>query len=160
MATKNPAFGELLRHPASFFAFGMGSGLAPVMPGTFGTVAALPIFCLLRLMPQAMYLATLVIAFLVGIALCDIASRRLGVHDHGGIVWDEFVGLWLALAFIPFEWPWILAGFLIFRAFDMIKPWPISWLDKRVHGGLGIMLDDILAALATIACLEGIRFIL
>ncbi len=151
---------ELFQHPPSFLAFGFGSGLAPVVPGTFGTLAGIPFFLLLRPLPQPWFLGVIVVAFIVGIVLCDKASERLGVHDHGGIVWDEFVGLWLALAFIPFEWPWVVVGFLIFRLFDMLKPWPISWLDRRVHGGVGIMLDDVVAALFTIACLEGLEYVL
>jgi phosphatidylglycerophosphatase A len=87
------------------------------------------------------------LAFFLGIYLCERASVDLGVHDHGGIVWDEFVGFWLTMFLIPLTWYWLLLGFLLFRFFDVIKPFPIKWLDKKVKGGFGIMIDDVLAGL-------------
>jgi phosphatidylglycerophosphatase A len=95
----------------------------------------------------------LTISFLAGIKFCDLASSALGVEDYGGIVWDEMVAYWLVIAFIPFHWGWYLAGFVIFRAFDILKPWPISLIEEKYHGGLGIMLDDVLAAVYTILIL-------
>lgn len=127
-------------------AFGFGSGLAPRAPGTFGTLAAVPIWLLLQPLAPAVYLAVVVAAALLGFYLCGAASKKLGVHDHGGIVWDEMVGYWLTMFMAPPGWLWALYGFALFRLFDIAKPQPISWADRRVHGGVGIMLDDILAA--------------
>ncbi|AQA20070.1 phosphatidylglycerophosphatase A [Halioglobus japonicus] len=136
-----------LKSPIQFLAFGLGSGLAPKAPGTFGTIAAVPLFWLLSHLSLEMYTVALVVAFVAGIWICDKASKELGVHDHPGIVWDEFVGYWLTMWALPADWVWMLAGFVAFRIFDIAKPWPIGWLDKRVDGGLGIMIDDIVAGL-------------
>ena len=135
-----------LATPTGFLAFGLGSGLSPKAPGTAGSVAALVFAVPLVTLPWWAGLGLVVLAFAVGCYLCGETSRRLGVHDHGGIVWDEFVGLWLVLLWIPFEPAWWVAAFVLFRLFDIVKPWPIRWLDRRVGGGFGIMIDDILAA--------------
>ncbi|MGB0721928.1 MAG: phosphatidylglycerophosphatase A [Gammaproteobacteria bacterium] len=137
---------RVFRDPVLFAAFGFGSGLAPRAPGTFGTVAALALFPLLPSDPLA-YAIAVFVALVVGIPLCGAASSRLGVHDHGGIVWDEFVGLWIALFMLPDGWVWWVFGFALFRVFDIVKPWPIGWLDRRVQGGWGIMVDDVIAGL-------------
>ena len=136
-----------LKTPTGFLAFGFGSGLAPVAPGTFGTLAAIPVYYLLAMLSWPFYLMAVLVAFLLGIYLCERASHHLGVHDHGGIVWDEFVGLWLTLFLIPNQWYWVLLGFVLFRFFDIVKPFPIKWLDKKVKGGFGIMIDDVIAGL-------------
>lgn len=136
-----------LKTPTGFLAFGFGSGLAPFAPGTFGTLAAIPLYYLLAMLSWPFYLLTVIIAFLLGIYLCEQASKSLGVHDHGGIVWDEFVGLWLTLFLIPNQWYWVMLGFMLFRFFDIVKPFPIKWLDKKVKGGFGIMIDDVIAGL-------------
>jgi phosphatidylglycerophosphatase A len=143
---KQPNFSQLLRSPVMLLAFGFGSGLAKKAPGTFGTLMAIPFWWLLQHLPPATYLAVVVIAALLGIYLCGAAAKRLGVHDHGGIVWDEMVGYWLTMFLAPAGWGWALYGFVLFRIFDIAKPPPIGWADRRVHGGVGIMLDDILAA--------------
>jgi phosphatidylglycerophosphatase A len=152
--TYYPAAKQVFRDPRLFLAFGLGSGLSRVMPGTMGTLAAVPLYLCLAYTPTWSYLLILVVATLVGIHLCGYAARVLGVHDHGGIVWDEFVGFWITMIAIPLTWQWVLAGFVLFRVFDMLKPWPISWLDKNVHGGLGIMIDDIAAGVCSWACLQ------
>ncbi|MCL5042397.1 MAG: phosphatidylglycerophosphatase A [Gammaproteobacteria bacterium] len=133
------------RNPIHFLAFGFGSGAIPKAPGTWGTLAAVPFVLLWQQLPLTGYIAVLVVTTLVGIWLCDRTAKDLGVHDHGGIVWDEFVGIWLAMLLAPPGWGWLLAGFLLFRLFDIWKPWPIGWVDRRVGGGLGIMLDDLIA---------------
>lgn len=144
-ATQRPAN---MRNPIHLLAFGLGSGLARKAPGTFGTLAAIPVWWLfLQDLPLWLYSSMLVITFVVGVWLCDRTSRDMGVHDHGGIVWDEWVGLWLTYWLLPSGWFWILLGFVLFRFFDIIKPWPIRWLDRHVHGGFGIMIDDVLAGL-------------
>ncbi|WP_428605885.1 phosphatidylglycerophosphatase A family protein [Sedimenticola sp.] len=133
------------RNPIHLLAFGLGSGAAPKAPGTFGTLAAVPLYLLLQPLANLPYLALLVLLFLLGIWLCGRTSRDLGVHDHGGIVWDEWVGFLITMWMAPQGWQWLLAGFCVFRFFDILKPWPIGLLDRKVSGGLGIMLDDVLA---------------
>ena len=142
-------------NPIHLLAFGFGSGAAPKAPGTFGTLAALPIAWLMQPLPLWSYALIVLVAFVVGVYLCDRTSKDLAVHDHPGIVWDEFVGLWIALFAAPVGWVWLVAGFLLFRLFDIWKPWPIGWLDKRVDGGLGIMLDDVVAGLFALGVLQG-----
>ena len=126
-------------------AFGFGSGLSPKAPGTMGTLAAIPLWWLLAQLPLSTYLVVVLIAAVAGILICGRAADRLGVHDHGGIVWDEFVGFWIAMAALPVTWQSLILGFVLFRLFDILNPWPISWLDRRVSGGFGIMIDDVLA---------------
>lgn len=134
-----------LRNPVHLLAFGLGSGCAPKAPGTVGTLMAVALYVPLSMLALPLYLGVLAVAILVGVWLCGRTSRDLGVHDHGGIVWDEFAGFWLTMIAAPPGWEWIVAGFVLFRLFDIWKPWPIFWLDRRVHGGLGIMLDDLVA---------------
>jgi phosphatidylglycerophosphatase A len=126
-------------------AFGFGSGLSPFAPGTAGSLAAIPLAWPLTQLSLPVALGLLAALFVFGVWLCGRVGRRLGVHDHSGIVFDEFVGLWLVLVCVPLNWVWWLAAFALFRLFDAAKPWPISWLDRRIHGGLGVMLDDLLA---------------
>lgn len=128
-----------------FLAMGFGSGLAPRAPGTFGTLAAVPLAWALQAAGTGVFLAVLLAAFVFGAWICDRVGRRLGVPDHGALVWDEFVGYGLAVAFVPVGWAWLLAGFALFRVFDILKPWPIRQADRHVHGGFGVMLDDLLA---------------
>jgi len=136
-----------LRDPRHFLALGFGSGLMPKAPGTMGTVVAVPLFLLLQQLPLWSYLLMLLATFLLGIWLCDVTARNLGVHDHPGIVWDEFVGYWVTMVAAPAGWPWLLLGFCLFRVFDIAKPWPIRQVDRRVGGGFGIMFDDVLAGI-------------
>ena len=143
MAPERP--GPRWTDPAQLLAFGLGAGVSPLAPGTLGSALALPLWLLLRELPPPAYLFTLTMLFLVGIWVCGRASRDLGVPDHPGIVWDEMVGMWVALFLAPPGWPAPLAAFALFRLFDILKPWPIGALDKRVPGGLGIMLDDLAA---------------
>lgn len=142
------------RNPVHFLAFGLGSGAAPVAPGTFGTLAAVVLYLLLPDMSNTVYLAFLLAGFVAGVWICGKTSRDLGVHDHGGIVWDEFIGFWLTMFMAPPGLLWPVLGFLLFRVFDIIKPWPIGWVDKHVHGGFGIMIDDVLAGLMALLCLQ------
>lgn len=142
------------KDPVQFLAFGFGSGLSPKAPGTAGTLMALPLYLLLAQLPLLSYSAVLVLSAIAGIWICDRASKQLGVHDHPGIVWDEFVGLWVTMWAVPQGWPWLLAGFLLFRLFDIAKPWPIGPLDKKVEGGFGIMIDDIIAGIMACAVLH------
>jgi len=144
---------EATSSPLGFLAFGLGSGLSPKAPGTAGTAVGVLLAFPLAGIPLWAGLMFVALVFLAGIPICDRASKRLGVHDHGGIVWDEFVGIWLVLVLVPFDWVWWLAAFVAFRVFDIGKPWPIDWLDRRVSGGFGIMLDDLIAAVYALAVL-------
>ena len=143
----NPKFSQLLKNPVHFLAFGFGSGLAPKGPGTAGTVVALALWPLLATLPLHTYIGVVVAASLLGFYLCGKTAHDMGVHDHPGIVWDEIAGYWLTMTALPASWSWALAGFVLFRLFDIWKPWPIRWLDRQVHGGVGIMVDDLLAGL-------------
>lgn len=141
-----------LKNPLHFLALGFGSGLAPFMPGTFGTLAALPLVWLgLQADSLWLYAFVCLLASVVGVYICGKTSSDMQVHDHGAIVWDEVAGMLITMLAIPFSWGNLLVGFVLFRLFDIAKPWPINALDKKVHGGLGIMLDDILAGL--VSCL-------
>lgn len=142
-----------LATPSGLLAFGFGSGLSPVAPGTMGTLVAIPFAVAMKTMPPVGFWIVLLLMFFVGIEICNRVSRKLGVHDHGGIVWDEIVGYCLSIAFVPLQWQWFLAAFVIFRFFDIYKPWPIRQLDRKVSGGLGIMIDDVLAGIFTIVVL-------
>lgn len=149
-----PSFKELLGNPDYLFAFGFGSGLAAKAPGTFGTLAAVPIFWLIQDLHWSFYLSWLCVTFALGVYWCDRASKKMGVHDHGGIVWDEFVGYWITMFMAPKGWIWMLIGFVAFRFFDIVKPWPINWLDKKVKGGFGIMIDDVIAGIYALIVLQ------
>lgn len=144
----------LLRNPLHLLSLGFGSGLAPFAPGTFGTLFAIPPYLLLAQLPLAWYLLAVLLAFAAGVYLCGYTSAALGVHDHSAIVWDEFVGLWITMAAVPTQWQWILAGFVLFRLFDIVKPWPVKIADEKMKGGFGIMFDDLLAALYALAGLH------
>lgn len=135
-------------------AFGFGSGLSPVVPGTMGTLVGLPAIWLLAMLPLPITLIVITLAAILGVYLCEYSSRQLGVHDHKGIVWDEFVGVWITFLAVPLTWPAVVAGFVIFRFFDMVKPWPICVADRKVHGGFGIMFDDLLAGLAALGTMQ------
>ena len=144
---------ELGRSPVMWLAFGLGSGLSPRAPGTVGTLPGILLGWLLvnlaapwgDLATIALLLAVTAVLSVVGVYLCDEASRRLGVHDHGGIVFDEIVGVLPVFVLLPQTWWELALIFVWFRVFDVIKPWPINWLDRRVGGGFGIMVDDLLA---------------
>lgn len=156
--TMNPDWCFLLRHPAHFLAFGLGSGLVPKAPGTAGSLAAIPLYLLLAwAVPMPWLLGAVAVAFLAGIWFCDVAGKALGVADHGGIVWDEIVAMWLILAFTPVSWEWYVAAFLLFRLFDVWKPFPIRAIDERTTGGFGVMLDDVLAAGYALVVLKGME---
>ncbi len=151
---------DILRHPVQLLAFGLGSGLSPKAPGTAGTLAAVPLFLLVSAAladtasPLLWYSVFILATAIAGVWICDRASAQLGVHDHPGIVWDEFVGFWITMWALPSGWVWLLAGFVAFRIFDILKPWPIGPLDRKVGGGFGIMIDDIVAGLMACACLH------
>ncbi len=139
-----------LSNPIHFLALGFGSGLIKPAPGTWGTIAAIPLYLsLMQLFSSSsmVYLGVILVSFIAGIYLCGKTAADVGVHDHGAIVWDEIVGFLITMLFVPVNWQNIMLGFLLFRLFDILKPWPIKLLDKHVHGGFGIMIDDVLAGI-------------
>ena len=139
------------KNPVHFLAFGLGTGASPYAPGTAGTLLGIPLVYLLSHGSQWIYLGVLVLFIVAGTWICDRTSKDIGVHDHSGIVIDEVAGYLVTMIMVPVNL-WTLAGaFVVFRLFDILKPWPIGWLDKKVHGGLGIMLDDLLAGLYGLA---------
>ena len=141
-------------------ALGFGSGLTPRLPGTAGTLVGVLLFIPLQHLPWPYYCAVTLLMFLAGIWLCRRTAGYLGVHDHPGIVWDEIVGYLITMIAAPRGWQWILLGFSLFRMFDIRKPWPINWIDKRVQGGFGIMADDALAAVYSLISLQFIAYLL
>ena len=149
-----------LKNPLHFLSLGFGSGLMPKAPGTFGTLAAIPVYIVLSGLNLELYIVSVIVLSIVGIWLCAYTSEKLGVHDHPGIVIDEFAGYLITMIALPATWLWMLIGFILFRFFDIVKPWPISWLDKHVHGGTGIMLDDILAGLLALGVAHSINYFL
>lgn len=134
-----------LRDPFVFFATGFGAGLLRPAPGTWGSALALPFAWALSLLPLAPRLGLVLASAVIGVWICGRAAERLGVEDHGGIVWDEMAGIWFALALLPVDLYSALLAFGFFRLFDIAKPWPVSWADREVGGGLGVMLDDLIA---------------
>lgn len=145
----------LMSHPSGWIATALGAGLVPKAPGTAGSaVALLPWWFLLRGLPPGAYAAVLVAGFVLGVWACGVAGRRIGAQDHGALVWDEVVAMWLTLWAVPGGWPWMVAGFLLFRLFDIWKPWPVRWADRRVHGGVGVMLDDVVAGVYALIVLQ------
>ena len=148
-----------LKNPVHFLALGFGSGLIPFMPGTFGSLAALPLLISFLYLPPITLLIAAVLASAIGIYLCGKTADDMQVHDHGSIVWDEVAGILLTFLWVPLSLWTVVAGFLLFRFFDIVKPWPIGPVDKYVSGGLGIMLDDIIAGLMACASLHGLIWI-
>lgn len=149
-----PDWRQTLRSPSLLFVTGLGSGLAPRAPGTAGTLAALVLFVPLAMLPVWVYAAIVAATLALGIWLSGKVARELALKDPGLIVIDEFVGLWIALFLLPDGWYWAIAGFLLFRLFDILKPWPISWCDRELEGGLGIMIDDVVAGLAALLIVQ------
>lgn len=153
-----PSWTFLFSHPAHLLSFGFGAGLAKKAPGTWGTLVAFPLYWYLApRMSDALFLLVLMVAFGVGVWVCDITGKVLGVGDYGGIVWDEIVAFLLVLFFTPEGWLWQLLAFALFRFFDIVKPQPIRHFDSHWHGGLGVMFDDILAAGYALLCLAFIK---
>ncbi len=141
-------------NPLHLLACGLGSGAAPKAPGTFGTIAVVPLYLLIQPLAAWHYLLIVLAMTLFGVWLCHRVTEDLGVHDHPRIVWDEWVGFLITMWLAPSGWIWLLAGFVLFRLFDIVKPWPIYLLDRRVPGGWGIMLDDILAGIFAFALIQ------
>ena len=143
--------------PTNFWhilATGFGSGLSPKAPGTAGSLAAVPFCYLLGLASLPLKATIIVVAFAIGVYACQKATDAIGIDDHGGIVWDEFVGRFITVACLPNTLAWLIAGFVVFRIFDIWKPWPIGPIDAKLKGGLGIMLDDVIAGVFALVVLK------
>lgn len=148
----------LFSDPAHFIALGFGAGLVPVLPGTAGSLLGLLLFCPARHLHIGFYLSMLLGLFILGVFAAGRSARLLGDKDPSCIVIDEVFGMLLALLLVPPGWPWLLLGFVLFRMFDILKPWPIGLVDARVPGGLGIMLDDLLAGVYTFGIVQSFVF--
>ncbi|MDZ4098542.1 MAG: phosphatidylglycerophosphatase A [Methylophilaceae bacterium] len=155
-----PDWKFLLKRPAHFFALGFGAGLSKVAPGTFGTLVALPLFAILMQAPELVHYTTILVLFVLGIRLCEVTGKNLGVSDHGSIVWDEIVAMLLVLEFTPLAWQWWVVAFLLFRLFDIWKPFPIRQCDAKLKGGFGVMFDDLLAAIYAIIALKALQWLM
>ena len=150
-----------LTNPIHLLAVGLGSGMSPIMPGTMGSAMAIPLWLLFDGLQPYLYWVLIVVAFIFGCFLCQKTSDDTHTHDSGHIVWDEFVGMWITLFFIPqISVLWIAIAFVAFRVLDMAKPWPIRWFDKRVPGGFGIMVDDVIAAIFSSLTVYALTFII
>ena len=136
---------ELVKQPIHFLSFGFGSGLVPKAPGTFGTLPGIVLVWLFAGLDTTAYMGVVAFVTIVGVYLCGATAKAMGEHDSSHIVWDEIAGYMIAMIAIPVSWQALLLAFVLFRIFDILKPWPIRWLDKHVDGGFGIMVDDVLA---------------
>jgi phosphatidylglycerophosphatase A len=154
MSDKNTQVNFNLANPIHFLALGFGSGLAPKAPGTFGTLAAVLVFFLMSGLTPLVYGLLVLVVCISGIYICGKAASDVGVHDHGAIVWDEFAGFFITMFMVPVSWQSVLVGFILFRIFDIAKPWPISIADKKLTGGFGIMFDDVLAGLFALGIMQ------
>lgn len=138
---------KVFSHPIYLIAFGFGAGLSPIAPGTCGTLVAIPLYYLIQSFSLVNYGLILLFATVIGIWICDVTERGIGIHDYSGIVWDEVCGFGLTMFAAPKGWLWIAIGFVLFRLFDIVKPWPIAWIDRKMSGGLGVMIDDLMAGI-------------
>ena len=160
MTQNTPSASTILTSPVHFLAFGFGSGLSPIAPGTVGTIVAVLLYLLSQSLDLLSYSLLTAGICITGVWLCGKSSELLGVHDHGGIVWDEFAGFFITMAGVSFSWTNLFIGFISFRVFDILKPWPVSLADKKLHGGFGVMLDDVIAALFSAGVIYIISLIL
>ena len=154
----NKAPASIWKNPIHFIACGFGVGAIPFAPGTFGTLLSIPLCLGLAQLPISLYILITLFLILIGIPLCQIANRDFGTEDHSAAVWDEFASFPIVMIGIPFTWYFVLMGFILFRFFDIFKPSFIGWVDRNIHGGLGAMLDDVLAAIVSLVILQLILF--
>ena len=139
--------------PGLLLMTGFGSGLSPRVPGTVGSLVGLVLFLPLLTVPILVQIAVVVAGLIIGIFLSQRVAEALSIKDPGIIVWDEFVGMWIAMLWIPGLY-WLPVAFVVFRLFDILKPWPVGWADRELEGGLGIMVDDVLAGLLTLSFIQ------
>ncbi len=146
-----------MKRPVMWLATGFGAGLSPVAPGTAGSLVGVLFYLAMAGLPPLLYLALVLVLAVIGVRVCDRAGKALAVTDHPGIVWDEIVGVLITMAATPPSWQGVVSGFALFRLFDILKPWPVARIDRGVKGGLGVMLDDVMAGLYALACLQILR---
>ncbi len=156
----DPVPATIWKNPLQFIAFGFGSGALPWMPGTWGTLVGALFYLGLQQLSLVWYAVVLVVAFFFGVWLCGKVEREVGVVDHSGIVWDEIVGLWVTMIYAPIGWFWLILGIILFRLFDIWKPFPIRWLQQHCKGGWGVMLDDVAAGVIALILVQIIAYIL
>lgn len=145
---------NIFKNPVDLIATGFGSGLFPFAPGTMGTLVAVPFYLLCQRLSWPWYLAITMMGFILGCWICEVTANKIGENDPGCIVWDEIVGYFVTMSVAPIGWLWIGLGFAFFRVIDILKPWPISWLERHLKGGFGIMLDDVVAGVIAAALLS------
>ncbi len=153
----NPSARTVFTRPTYLIAYGFGTGLVPRAPGTAGSLFGLLLFLPVLILPLLLQLAFILAALLLGIHITGKVAAELNLKDPGGIVWDEFVGMWIVMLWLP-SWWWLPVAFLLFRFFDILKPWPVSLADKSLKGGPGIMLDDVLAGLLSLGVLQALHW--
>ena len=146
--------------PSHFIAFGFGSGTFPFAPGTFGTLMAMPFYVALHALSPLNYLFFLIVITIGSMWLCDKVSKEIQTHDHPGMCLDEIVGYLVTMFTIPFGFKWMILGFILFRVFDILKPWPIRWMDQKIHGGFGMILDDVMAGIYSLLILKIISWMI
>lgn len=149
-----PVPAAVWRDPLYFIAFGFGSGAVPFAPGTFGTLMAIPFYLVLSNLPLYAYLAFNLVFIIFTSWLSDRISRDTHTHDHPGMCIDEFAGYFVTMIAAPPGIIWIVTGFILFRLFDIWKPWPISWADKHIKGGFGMIFDDVLAGIYAMVVMQ------
>ena len=145
-------------NPIHFISCGFGIGAIPFMPGTFGTLAAVPFYLIAVQWHISIYLAITLLLNVAGVYLCHVTNIAFKTEDHPAAVWDEIAAFFIVMIALPPTWPYILGGFILFRLFDIVKPEPIGWIDRNIHGGIGVMLDDIVAAIVSCAILHVIHW--
>lgn len=145
---REPLPRSIWQNPIHFIACGFGVGTIPIMPGTFGTLVGVAVYLIIQPLPLWAYLVITAILVLAGIYLCGKVNRDMDTDDHPAAVWDEIATFPIVMIAVPLTWYYVVLGFVLFRIFDIWKPWPIRWIDKNIHGGIGVMLDDVVAALA------------
>lgn len=146
--------------PSHFIAFGFGSGTVPFAPGTFGTLMAVPFYLSLQSFSLGVYLTLVVLITIASMWLCKKVSGEIKIHDHPGMCLDEIVGYLVTMIAAPHGFGWMLLGFLLFRFFDIVKPWPIRYIDENITGGFGMILDDILAGIYSFVLLQALAWLL
>ncbi len=150
----HPTPAAVWRNPLYFFGFGLGTGAIPFAPGTFGTLMAVPFYLLLRPLPLFAYLIFTLLFIAASSWLCSYLSRNMQTHDDPGMCIDEFAGFFVTMIHTPAHWWVVVSGVILFRFFDIFKPWPISFLDEHVSGGLGMVLDDVVAGIVSCLILQ------
>jgi phosphatidylglycerophosphatase A len=148
------------QYPVHFLAYGFGTGLAPFAPGTFGTLPAVVLFWFMAPLGAGTYAGIVAVMFVAGIFICGQTARDVGATDPGFIVYDEIVGFLVAMYLMPADWRWMAAGFVVYRVFDIWKPWPIHAAEERLGLGSGIMTDDVIAGLYSLAILQLARWLI